>query len=159
MCVNHREASERRRPCLRNAMPRLSRSNRSSKPSQKPFEVRIDDLSGRRPTLQINNYPEQVRKARKAALYLCRELTKHNATRIAERFGRKPAVVKRAVESVKAIIDSDLDLASRLVSAAQRLQADLSQREEDDVALFTKQLAQMTAISRGEKSVWPRHRV
>jgi chromosomal replication initiation ATPase DnaA len=41
------------------------------------FEVRIADLSGRRPTLQINNYPEQARKARKAALYLCRELTKH----------------------------------------------------------------------------------
>jgi chromosomal replication initiation ATPase DnaA len=106
------------------------------------FEIRVDDLRGRRPTLQINNYPEQVRKARKAALYLCRELTKHDATRIAERFGRKSAVVKRAVESVRQVIDSDLDLARRLASAAQRLQAGLSQREEDDVALFAEQLAQ-----------------
>jgi chromosomal replication initiator protein len=106
------------------------------------FEVRIADLSGRRPTLQINNYPEQARKARKAALYLCRELTKHNATHIAERFGRKPAVVKRAVESVRETIHSDLDLAGRLVKAAQRLQAGLSQRGEDHGALFAEQLLQ-----------------
>ena len=92
------------------------------------------------------------------ALYRCRELTEHDATRIAERFGRKPAVVKRAVESVRAIIDSDLDLASRLASAAQRLQAGLSRREDDDVALFAEQLAQhITTISSREKTV-PRHR-
>jgi hypothetical protein len=76
------------------------------------------------------------------ALYRCRELTEHDATRIAERFGRKSAVVKRAVESVRQVFDSDLDLASRLASAAQRLQAGLSRREEDDVVLFAEQLAQ-----------------
>jgi chromosomal replication initiation ATPase DnaA len=92
------------------------------------FEVRVDDLCGRRPTLQINNYPEQVRKARKAALYLSRELTQHNATQIAERFSRNLTVVKRAVKSVRQVIDSDLDLASRLASAGQRFQAGLSQR-------------------------------
>jgi chromosomal replication initiation ATPase DnaA len=135
MCVNHREAYEQGRSCPRSANAEAPSIEAIQKAVAEAFEVRIDDLSGRRPTLQINNYPDQVRQARKAALYLCRELTKHNATRIAEHFGRKPAVVKRAVESVKAIIDSDLDLASRLVSAAQRLQADLSQREEDDVAV------------------------
>ncbi len=142
MCVNHREASERGRSCPRSAHAEAPSIEAIQQAVAEAFEVSIDDLSGRRPTLQINNYPEQVRTARKVALYLCRELTKHNATRIAERFGRKPAVVKRAVESVRAIIDADVDLASRLVSAAQRLQADLSQRGEDDAALFTEQLAQ-----------------
>jgi len=142
MWVNHREASERRRPFLGSTNAEVPSIEAIQQAVAEAFEVSIDDLSGRRPTLQINNYPEQVRTARKVALYLCRELTKHNATRIAERFGRKPAVVKRAVESVRAIIDADVDLASRLVSAAQRLQADLSQRGEDDAALFTEQLAQ-----------------
>jgi chromosomal replication initiation ATPase DnaA len=142
MCVNHREASEPGRSCPRSANAAAPSIEAIQQAVAEAFEVSIDDLSGRRPTLQINNYPEQVRKARKAALYLCRELTTHNATRIAERFGRKPAVVKRAVGSVRAIIDSDLDLASRLVSAAQRLQADLSQGEEDNAALFTEQPAQ-----------------
>ena len=76
------------------------------------------------------------------ALYRCRELTEHDATRFAERFGRKSAVVERSVESVRQVLDSDLDLASRLASAAQRRQAGLSRREEDDVVFFAEQLAQ-----------------
>jgi chromosomal replication initiation ATPase DnaA len=62
-----------------------------------------------RPRLQINYYPEQVQMARKAALYLCRELTEHTAARIAEHFGRKPATIRRAVEAVGQLINSDLD--------------------------------------------------
>jgi chromosomal replication initiation ATPase DnaA len=142
MCVNYREASQRGRSCPRSTNAEAPSIEAIQQAVAEAFEVRVDDLCGRRPTLQINNYPEQVRKARKAALYLCRELTEHNATHIAERFGRKLAVVKRAVESVRQVIDSDLDLASRLASAAQRLQAGLSQREEGEVALFAEQLAQ-----------------
>jgi chromosomal replication initiation ATPase DnaA len=142
MCVNYREASQRGRSCPRRANAEAPLIEAIQQAVAEAFEVRVDDLCGRRPTLQINNYPEQVRKARKAAVYLCRELTEYDATRIAERFGRKSAVVKRSVESVRQVLDSDLDLASRLASAAQRLQAGLSRRAEDDVALFTEQLAQ-----------------
>jgi chromosomal replication initiation ATPase DnaA len=88
------------------------------------FQTSLEDLSAR-PRLQINDYPEQVRRARTAALYLCRELTEHSAAHIAERFGRKPAVVRRAVEAVRQIIDRDF--VSRLASATQRLQTGLSQ--------------------------------
>jgi chromosomal replication initiation ATPase DnaA len=39
------------------------------------FRISVKDLVGGRPKLQINNYPDDVRVARKAALYLCCKLT------------------------------------------------------------------------------------
>jgi chromosomal replication initiation ATPase DnaA len=80
MCVNHREASERGQSCPGSANAEAPSIEAIQQAVAEAFEVSIDDLSGRRPTLQINNYPEEVRKARNAAFYLCRELTKHNAT-------------------------------------------------------------------------------
>jgi chromosomal replication initiator protein len=127
MSGNYRESSEQGRPSAPSANTEAPSIEAIQQAVAEAFETSLEDLSARRPRLQINNYPEQVRRARKAALYLCRELTEHSAARIAERFGRKSAVVRRAVEAVRQIVDFDLDFASRLASAARRLQTGLSQ--------------------------------
>ena len=77
------------------------------------FKISVKDMVGGRPTLQINNYPEDVRAARKAAEYLCSKLTDDSAERIAERFGRKRSLVRDAVNAVEQLIDR-MFLAARL---------------------------------------------
>jgi hypothetical protein len=139
MCVNYREASQRGRSCPRRANAEAPLIEAIQQAVQMPLKSESTTCAAGgqrcRSTTIRNRYG-------RAALYLCRELTEHDATRIAERFGRKSAVVKQAVESVRQVMDSDRDLASRLASATQRLQAGLSRREEDDVVLFAEQLAQ-----------------
>jgi len=127
MSGNYRESTEQGRPSAPSANTEAPSIEAIQQAVAEAFQTSLEDLSARRPRLQINDYPEQVRRARTAALYLCRELTEHSAAHIAERFGRKPAVVRRAVEAVRQMIDFDLDFASRLASAAQRLQTGLSQ--------------------------------
>jgi chromosomal replication initiation ATPase DnaA len=110
MSANDRESFEQGGSSAPNANTEAPSIEAIQQAVAEAFRTSLEDLSARRPRLQINDYPEQVRRARTAALYLCRELTEHSAAHIAERFGRKPAVVRRAVEAVRQIIDFDLDL-------------------------------------------------
>ena len=77
MCVNYREASQRGRSCPRRANAEAPSIEAIQQAVADAFEVK-----SRRPLRLAANaadqhYPEQVRMARKAALYLCRELTEH----------------------------------------------------------------------------------
>lgn len=93
----------------------------------KAFQISVKDLLGGRPRLQINNYPEDVRAARKAALYLCCKLTENSAARIAERFGRKGPAVRHAVKAVEQLVECDADFAGRMAAALRLVESGLHQ--------------------------------
>jgi len=93
------------------------------------FKISAKDMVGGRPTLQINNYPEDVRAARKAAIYLCCKLTDNRPERIAERFGRKRPLVRHAVKAVEHLIDRDAEFAGRMAKAVQLIEIGLRQEQ------------------------------
>ena len=94
------------------------------------FRISVKDLVGGRPKLQINNYPDDVRMARKAALYLCCKLTEDSAARIAERFGRKRPAVRHAIRAVEQLVDCDADFAGRMAAAARLVGLDCGSGEQ-----------------------------
>jgi chromosomal replication initiation ATPase DnaA len=73
----------------------------------KVFGVSLHDLAFGTTTLHINDYPEQLRLARTAALYLCRKHTTLAAATIAGAFNRRSPAVGYAVRSIERLLTEE----------------------------------------------------
>jgi chromosomal replication initiation ATPase DnaA len=73
----------------------------------KVFGVSLHDLVFGTTTLHINDYPEQLRLARTAALYLCRKHTGLAAATIARAFNRRSPAVAYAVRSIERLLTEE----------------------------------------------------
>jgi chromosomal replication initiation ATPase DnaA len=70
----------------------------------KIFRVSLHDLIFGTTTLQINDYPKQLRLARMAGLYLCRKRTELASTTIARAFNRRSSALRYAVRSIEGLL-------------------------------------------------------
>src|SRR5260370_38161883 len=87
--------------------------------SAKVFGVSLHDLAFGTTTLHINDYPEQLRLARTAALYLCRKHTGLTSSAIARAFNRRSPAVAYAVRSIERLLTDEPRL-GQLLSAGER---------------------------------------
>ena len=85
----------------------------------KVFGVSLHDLAFGTTTLHINDYPEQLRLARTAALYLCRKHTTLAAATIAGAFNRRSPAVGYAVRSIERLLTEEPRL-GELLSEVER---------------------------------------
>ena len=85
----------------------------------KVFAVSLHDLVFGTSTLHINDYPQQLRLARTAALYLCRRHTRLAAGTIARAFNRRSAAVAYAVRSIERLLTEEPQL-GELLSEVER---------------------------------------
>ncbi len=85
----------------------------------KVFRVSLHDLVFGTTTLHINDYPEQLRLARTAALYLCRKHTGLAAATIARAFNRRAPAVAYAVRSIERLLTEEPRL-GELLSEVER---------------------------------------
>jgi len=85
----------------------------------KVFGVSLHDLVFGTTTLHINDYPEQLRLARTAALYLCRKHTGLVAATIARAFNRRSPAVAYAVRSIERLLTGEPRL-GELLSEVER---------------------------------------
>ena len=85
----------------------------------KVFRVSLHDLVFGTTTLHINDYPEQLRLARTAALYLCRKHAGLAAATIARVFSRRSPAVAYAVSSIKHLLTEEPRL-GELLSEVER---------------------------------------
>ena len=85
----------------------------------KVFGVSLHDLAFGTTTLHINDYPEQLRLARTAALYLCRKHTGLAAATIARAFNRRSPAVAYAVRSIERLLTEEPRLGG-LLSEVER---------------------------------------
>ena len=87
------------------------------------FNICRTDLRGDRPHLRINDYPSSVRRARQAAVYLCRKLTGESPAQIGARLGFAASTVLGLSRRVEELVSNDPDFAARLAEALRHLQA------------------------------------
>jgi chromosomal replication initiation ATPase DnaA len=73
----------------------------------KVFGVSLHDLAFGTTTLHINDYPQQLRLARTAGLYLCRKHTELAAGIIARAFNRRTPAVAYAVRSIGRLLTEE----------------------------------------------------
>jgi len=85
----------------------------------KVFAVSLHDLAFGTTTLHINDYPQQLRLARTAALYLCRKHTGLAAATIARAFNRRSPAVAYAVRSIERLFTEEPRL-GELLSEVER---------------------------------------
>ena len=91
----------------------------ATRPTAKVFGVSLHDLVFGTTTLHINDYPEQLRLARTAALYLCRKHTGLAAVTIARAFNRRSPAVAYAVRSMERLLTEEPRL-GELLSEVER---------------------------------------
>ena len=70
----------------------------------KVFRVSLHDLAFGTTTLHTTDYPQQLRLACAAGLYLCRKHTGLSAGTIARSFNRRPPAVASAVRSIERLL-------------------------------------------------------
>ena len=85
----------------------------------KVFGVSLHDLAFGTSTLHINDYPQQLRLARMAGLYLCRKHTELAGGIIARAFNRRTPAVAYAVRSIGRLITEEPRL-GELLSEVER---------------------------------------
>jgi hypothetical protein len=85
----------------------------------KVFAVSLHDLVFGTTTLHINDYPQQLRLARTAALHLCRKHTRLAAATIARAFNRRSPAVAYAVRSIERLLTEEPRL-GELLSEVER---------------------------------------
>ncbi len=85
----------------------------------KVFGVSLHDLAFGTTTLHINDYPQQLRLARTAALYLCRKHTGLAAATIARSFNRRSPAVAYAVRSIERLLVEE-PILGELLSEVER---------------------------------------
>ncbi len=85
----------------------------------KVFRVSLYDLVFGTSTLHINDYPQQLRLARTAAIYLCRKHTGLTAAIIARSFNRRSPAVSYSVRSIERLLAEEPGLGD-LLSEVER---------------------------------------
>jgi chromosomal replication initiation ATPase DnaA len=85
----------------------------------KVFRVSLHDLAFGTTTLHINDYPQQLRLACTAGLYLCRKHTGLSAATIARSFNRRPPAVASAVRSIERLLAEE-PILGELLSEVER---------------------------------------
>jgi chromosomal replication initiation ATPase DnaA len=83
------------------------------------FRVSLHDLVFGTTTLHINDYPEQLRLARTAALHLCHKHSGLAAVTIARAFNRRSPAVAYAVRSIERLLTEEPRL-GELLSEVER---------------------------------------
>jgi chromosomal replication initiation ATPase DnaA len=81
--------------------------------------VSLHDLAFGTSTLHINDYPQQLRLARTAGLYLCHKHTELAARTMARAFNRRTPAVAYAVRSIRRLLTEEPRL-GELLSEVER---------------------------------------